>query len=64
MPFPAFLCGFLGMEQVTNEKKILRMLVKQNLKRKIAQVIAILMSFQTFSSLFDLIPRSLRTSQS
>ena len=23
MPFPAFWCGFLCMEQVTNEKKIL-----------------------------------------
>ena len=28
MPFPAFWCGFLCMEQVTNEKKILRILVK------------------------------------
>ena len=26
MPFPAFWCGFLCMEQVTNEKKILRIL--------------------------------------
>ena len=24
MPFPAFWCGFLCMEQVTNEKKVLR----------------------------------------
>ena len=30
MPFPAFWCGFLCMEQVTNEKKILRILVKQD----------------------------------
>ena len=29
MPFPAFWCGFLCMEQ-TNKKKILRILVKQN----------------------------------
>ena len=28
MPFPAFWCEFLLMEQVTNEKKILRILVK------------------------------------
>ena len=28
MQFPAFWCGFLCMEQVTNEKKILRILVK------------------------------------
>ena len=28
MPFPAFWCGFLCMEQVTNEKKILKILVK------------------------------------
>ena len=32
MPFPAFWCGFLCMEQVTNEKKILRTLVKQHEK--------------------------------
>ena len=31
MPFPAFWCGFLCMEQVTNEKKILKILVKQNM---------------------------------
>ena len=37
MPFPAFWCGFLCMEQVTNEKKILRILVKQNMNRKIAR---------------------------
>ena len=30
MPFPAF-SEFLCMEQVTNEKKILRILVKQNM---------------------------------
>ena len=24
MPFPAFWCGFLCMEQVTNEKKIFK----------------------------------------
>ena len=35
MAFPAFWCGFLFMEQVTNEKKILKILVKQNMKRKI-----------------------------
>ena len=29
MPFSAFWCGFLCMEQVTNEKKLLRILVKQ-----------------------------------
>ena len=29
MPFPAFWCGFLCMEQVTNETKILRIFVKQ-----------------------------------
>ena len=40
MPFPAFWCGFLGMEQVTNEKKISRMLVKQNLNRKIARLLS------------------------
>ena len=38
MPFPAFWCGFLCMEQVTNEKKILRILVKQNMIRKIARL--------------------------
>ena len=38
MPFPAFWCGFLCMEQVTNEKKILRILVKQNMNRKIARL--------------------------
>ena len=42
IPFPAFWCGFLCMEQVTNEKKILRILVKQNLNRKkIARLINI-----------------------
>ena len=39
MPFPAFWCGLLCMEQVTNEKKILR-LVKQNLNRKIARLLS------------------------
>ena len=39
MPFPAFWCGFLCMEQVTNEKKILRILVKQNKNRKIARLL-------------------------
>ena len=38
MSFPAFWCGFLGVEQVTNEKKILRILVKQNMNRKIARL--------------------------
>ena len=28
MPFPVFWCGFLCMGQVTNEKKILKILVK------------------------------------
>ena len=28
-PFPAFWSGFLCMKQVTNEKKILRLLAKQ-----------------------------------
>ena len=32
MPFPAFWCGFLCMGQATNEKKIVRILMKQNLK--------------------------------
>ena len=40
MPFPAFWCGFLCMEQVTNEKKILRILVKQNMNRKIARLLS------------------------
>ena len=40
MPFPAFWCGFLCMEQVTNEKKILRILVKQNMNRKIALLLS------------------------
>ena len=38
MPFSAFWCGFLCMEQMTNEKKILRVLVKQNMNRKIARM--------------------------
>ena len=40
MPFPAFWCGFLCMEPVTNEKKILRILVKQNMNRKIARLLS------------------------
>ena len=40
MPFPAFWCGFLCMEQVTNEKKMLRILVKQNMNRKIARFLS------------------------
>ena len=40
MPFPAFWCGFLCMEQVTSEKKILRILVKQNMNRKIARILS------------------------
>ena len=40
MPFPSFWCGFLYMEQVTNEKKILGILVKQNMNRKIAQLLS------------------------
>ena len=40
MPFPAFWCGFLCMEQVTNEKKILRILLKQNMNRKIARLLS------------------------
>ena len=40
MPLPAFWCGFLCMEKVTNEKKILRILVKQNMNRKIARILS------------------------
>ena len=40
MPFPQFWCGFLRMGQVTNEKKILRILVKQNMNRKIARLLS------------------------
>ena len=29
MSFPAFWCGFLYMEQVTNEKKVLRAVVSK-----------------------------------
>ena len=39
MPFPAFSCGFLCMEQATNEKKIL-ILVKQNMNKKIARLLS------------------------
>ena len=44
MPFPEFWCGFLCMEQVTNEKKILRILLKHeredcpNMNGKIARL--------------------------
>ena len=37
---PTFWCGFLSMEQVTNEKKISRILVKQNVNRKIARLLS------------------------
>ena len=40
MLFPVFWCGFLCTEQVTNEKKILRILVKQNMNRKIARLLS------------------------
>ena len=40
MPLPAFWCGYLCMGQVTNEKKILRILVKQNMNRKIARILS------------------------
>ena len=40
MPFSAFWCGFLCMKQVTNGKKILRILVKQNMNRKIARLLS------------------------
>ena len=40
MPFPAFWGGFLCMEKMTNEKKILRILVKQNMNRKIARILS------------------------
>ena len=40
MPFPAFWCGFLCMEQVTNEKRILGILVKQNMNRRIARLLS------------------------
>ena len=36
MQFPAFLSGFLCIEQVINEKKILGIIIKQSLNRKIA----------------------------
>ena len=39
MAFPALWCGFLCIEQVTHEKEILRILVKQNMNRKIARLI-------------------------
>ena len=40
MPFPEFWCGFLCMEQVTNEKKILSILAKQNMNRKITRLLS------------------------
>ena len=40
MPFPMFWCGFLCMEQLTNEKKISRILVKQNVNRKVARLLS------------------------
>ena len=40
MPFPAFWCGLLCMEQVANEKKVLRILVKQNMNTKIARLLS------------------------
>ena len=40
MSFSAFSCGFICMEQVTNEKKILGILVKQNMNRKIALLLS------------------------
>ena len=40
MPFPAFWCEFLCIEQVTNEEKILRILVKQSMNRKIARLLS------------------------
>ena len=40
MPFPAFWNGFLCIEQVMNEKKILGILMKQNLNRKIARLLS------------------------
>ena len=36
MPFPVFWSGFLCIELVVNEMKILGILIKQNLNRKIA----------------------------
>ena len=41
MTFSAFWCGFLCMEQVINEKGILRILVKQNVNRKIARLLLV-----------------------
>ena len=38
MPFHAFLIGFLWLEQVMNENKILGILMKQNLNMKIARL--------------------------
>ena len=40
MPFPAFWTGCLCRMQVTNGKKILRILVKQNLNKKIARLLS------------------------
>ena len=38
--FPAFWSGFLCIEQVMNEKKILGILMKLNLNRKIARLLS------------------------
>ena len=40
MPFPAFWSGFLCIEQLMNEKKVLGTFMKQNLNRKIAQLLS------------------------
>ena len=40
MLFPAFWSGFLCIEQVMNEKKILGILMKKNLNRKIARLLS------------------------
>ena len=39
MPSPAFCSGVLYIDQVMKEKKILEILMKENLKRKIAQLL-------------------------
>ena len=39
MPFPVFWNRFLYIEQVVNEKKILEILIKQNLNRKTARLL-------------------------
>ena len=40
MPFPVFWSGFLCIEEVMNEMKILGILMKQNQNRKIAQLLS------------------------